>query len=237
MKRRISMKSKILMAEDDNNLGFMLQDHLEDHGFEVDRALNGEIALEYFNSNSDYDICVFDVMMPKMDGFSLLTEIRKVNQDIPVIFLTAKSLKEDKIKGFRLGGDDYLTKPFSVDELLLRIEAILKRTKNGTSSNIPSQFTLGDFTFDYQRQILKTGLNEMKLTSKESDLLKLLCIKQNDVLDRSDALKKVWGDDSYYNARSMDVYMSKIRKYLKGDERIEILNVHGKGFKLLVNEY
>ena len=146
-------------------------------------------------------------------------------------------MKEDKIKGFKLGGDDYLTKPFSMDELLLRIEAILKRTKGNSNQPKDDKFHIGDFTFDYQRQILKTGLNEQKLTSKESDLLKLLCMKKNDVLDRSEALQKVWGDDSYYNARSMDVYLSKIRKYLKSDERVEILNVHGKGFKLLVTEY
>lgn len=231
------MKARILMAEDDNNLGFVLQDHLEENDYAVDRAMDGEEALALFKTNSNYDICVFDVMMPKMDGFTLTQEIRKFDDNVPVIFLTAKNLKDDKIKGFKLGGDDYLTKPFSMDELLLRIEAVLKRTQGKQSVAVQDKYQIGDFTFDYNRQILQSGLNDQKLTSKESDLLKLLCLKKNDVLDRSEALKKVWGDDSYYNARSMDVYLSKIRKYLKGDDRIEIMNVHGKGFKLMVNEY
>lgn len=231
------MKARILMAEDDNNLGFVLQDHLEERDYEVDRALDGEEALKLFSENANYDICIMDVMMPKMDGFTAVKEIRKINDHVPVIFLTAKNMKEDKIKGFKLGGDDYLTKPFAMDELLLRIEAILKRTQGKSNFVQDNKFQLGDFTFDYNRQILKSGLNEQKLTSKESDLLRLMCMKINDVLDRTEALQKVWGDDSYYNARSMDVYMSKIRKYLKSDDRIEILNVHGKGFKLLINEY
>ena len=224
---------KILLAEDDENLGALLREYLVAKGFKTSLFVNGELALEGFKKDK-YDICILDVMMPKMDGFTLAREIKKINSTIPFIFLTAKSLKDDIIEGFTLGADDYMTKPFSMEELIFRIKAILRRTNKNNVSETNEKFTIGDFEFDSQKQILKYGDKEQKLTTKESDLLRLLCSNMNNVLERNFALKTIWLEDSYFNARSMDVYITKLRKYLKADSSIQILNIHGKGYKLIV---
>lgn len=224
---------KVLLAEDDENLGTLLREYLIAKGLKTDLFVNGELALEGFKK-SKYDLCILDVMMPKMDGFTLAREIKKINAKVPFIFLTAKSLKDDVIEGFTLGADDYMTKPFSMEELLLRITAILRRTSNNNGSETNETFIIGDYEFDSQKQILKYGDKEQKLTTKESDLLRLLCNNMNNILERNFALKTIWQEDSYFNARSMDVYITKLRKYLKGDSSIQILNIHGKGYKLIV---
>ena len=229
-------KIKVLLAEDDKNLGTILSSYLDAKGYPTTLCANGQEAYDMFNSEH-FDFCIVDVMMPVMDGFTLAKEIRQINKKVPILFLTAKSMQEDKLRGFELGADDYLTKPFSMEELLMRMQAILRRAGENTGKAKETNiFNIGRFTFDYNRQILKNGDHEQKLTSKEADLLKLLCINLNDVLDRSVALKKIWFDDSYFNARSMDVYVTKLRKYLKEDPNIELINVHGIGFKLVVNE-
>lgn len=224
---------KILLAEDDENLGALLKEYLIAKGFKTDLYINGELALEGFKKHG-YNLCILDIMMPKMDGFTLAREIRKINSAIPFIFLTAKSLKEDVIEGFSLGADDYMTKPFSMEELLFRIKAILRRTKSNNVSEQNEKYSIGKYVFDSQKQILQFGEKTQKLTTKESELLKLLCNNMNNVLERNFALKTIWQEDSYFNARSMDVYITKLRKYLKDDPSIQILNIHGKGYKLIV---
>ena len=224
---------KLLVAEDDNNLGDLLNEYLQAKGFETKLARNGKEGLEAFRVDQ-YDLCVFDVMMPEKDGFTLAKDVKKINPEVPVIFLTAKSMKEDKIQGFKLGADDYLTKPFSMEELLLRIQAILRRTKKERDVQKQEEFEIGSFFFNSKLQELTIDGNTQKLTSKENDLLKLLALHLDEVLDRSYALNRIWGDDSYFNSRSMDVYITKLRKYLRADEKLEIVNVHGKGFKLLL---
>ena len=224
---------KVLLAEDDENLGALLREYLIAKGLKTDLFVNGELALDGFKKNK-YDLCILDVMMPKMDGFTLAREIKKINGNIPIIFLTAKSLKDDVIEGFSVGADDYMTKPFSMEELLFRIKAILRRTSVNSISESNDTFTIGNYEFDSQKQILKIGDKEQKLTTKESELLKLLCSNMNNVLERNFALKTIWQEDSYFNARSMDVYITKLRKYLKEDPSIQILNIHGKGYKLIV---
>ncbi len=224
---------KILLAEDDENLGALLKEYLIAKGFKTDLYINGELALEGFKKHG-YNLCILDIMMPKMDGFTLAREIRKINSAIPFIFLTAKSLKEDVIEGFSLGADDYMTKPFSMEELLFRIKAILRRTKFNNVSEQNEKYSIGKYVFDSQKQILQFGEKTQKLTTKESELLKLLCNNMNNVLERNFALKTIWQEDSYFNARSMDVYITKLRKYLKDDPSIQILNIHGKGYKLIV---
>jgi DNA-binding response OmpR family regulator len=226
-------RHKILLIEDDPNLGFILNENLELQGFEVKLCADGEEALAAYH-RGQFDLCLIDVMLPKKDGFTLAREIRKTNQDIPIIFLTAKSLKDDRIEGFKIGGDDYITKPFSMEELVLRIQAVLKRTKPAAEQKGKNIFAIGKYTFDYEQQNLQIAGKLQKLTSKESELLKLLCLHVNDTLERELALKLVWGEDSYFNGRSMDVFISKLRKYLQGDEKVEIMNVHGRGFKLVV---
>jgi two-component system, OmpR family, response regulator len=226
-------KIRILLAEDDENLGVLLKEYLQAKNFETDLLPDGDKAFKSFQRNF-YDLCIFDVMMPLKDGFQLAKEIRAINKDIPVIFLTAKSLKEDVFHGFKLGGDDYITKPFSMEELLFRIEAILRRTKADSKLSGQTVYKLGKYTFDFQKQTLSSEDFTHKLTTKESDLLKMLCDNMNDVLERNYALKNIWVDDSYFNARSMDVYITKLRKYLKDEPAVEILNVHGKGFKLII---
>lgn len=223
---------KILLAEDDLNLGTILKEFLEIKGLQIDLCNNGEIALEQFNKNS-YDICILDIMMPKKDGFSLAKDIRTKDSEIPIIFLTAKSLPEDRIEGFRLGGDDYVTKPFSTEELLFRINAIMKRVVSGSNANSGNTFTIGTYKFDYDKRILFVNEIEQKLTSKESELLKLLCEHKHKILERSKALNIVWHEDSYFTGRSMDVYVAKLRKYLDADPKVEIVNIHGQGFKLI----
>lgn len=225
----------ILLAEDDPNLGSVLKEYLELKGFSVLLCRDGEEGLNTFRRKS-FDLCIFDIMMPKMDGFTLMSEIRKIDKRTPVLFLTAKSLKEDVISGFKLGADDYLTKPFSMEELLLRIGAILRRTSPERSPEEPSgTFKIGKFTFRYDKQLLDDGVEEQKLSSKEADLLRLLTVHANSILYRPVALKQIWGDDSYFNSRSMDVYIAKLRKRLKADPNVEILNIHGEGFRLLIN--
>ncbi|GAB4291937.1 MAG: response regulator transcription factor [Marinilabiliales bacterium] len=224
-------KTRILIAEDDKNLGMLLKEYLIAKDFDADLYDDGDKAFQGFNKNQ-YHLCILDVMMPVKDGFTLAKEIRLINSDIPIIFLTAKSLKQDVLEGFKIGADDYMTKPFSMEELLLRIEAILKRTGILKDSN-ESSFKIGDYLFDSQKQQLTYQNQAIKLTTKESELLRLLCLHKNKVLDRTYALNTVWGDDSYYNARSMDVYITKLRKKLAKDPSIEIINVHGKGFKLI----
>ncbi|OIN60460.1 response regulator transcription factor [Arsenicibacter rosenii] len=230
---------QILVVEDDPNLGQLLQEYLILKGFDTDRATDGNQGLEMF-TNGQYDLCIFDVMMPKKDGFSLAKEVRMTGRDVPIIFLTAKSMKEDTIQGFKLGADDYVTKPFSMEELLLRIQAILRRYQRGAADAIESTtYQIGTFVFDYPHQTLSRpdgggNLASQKLTSKESELLKLFAQNLNQPLSRSFALKMVWGDDSYFNARSMDVYVTKLRKYLREDESVQLVNVHGEGFKLIV---
>ncbi|MDA3906755.1 MAG: response regulator transcription factor [Bacteroidales bacterium] len=223
---------KILLAEDDNNLGTVLKAYLDAKKYKTTLRVNGQEAKEEFQKG-DYDFLIIDVMMPVKDGFTLAREIRETNKNIPILFLTAKSLQEDKMEGFKIGADDYLTKPFSMEELLVRIEAILRRTEAQDSSVNKEFFTIGKFSFDVTRHILSADGESQKLTSKEAELLKMLCARRNETLDRSDALKQIWHDDSYFNARSMDVYVTKLRKYLRSDPTIEILNVHGVGFKLI----
>jgi len=223
---------KILLAEDDKNLGTVLKAYLDAKKYKTTLCVNGQEAKDEFTKNS-YDFMILDVMMPIKDGFTLAREIRETNTDIPILFLTAKSLQDDKMEGFKIGADDYLTKPFSMEELLVRIEAILRRTQANKPNSNKEFFTIGKFSFDVTRHILSTEGENQKLTSKEAELLKMLCANKNETLDRSVALKQIWHDDSYFNARSMDVYVTKLRKYLKSDPTIEILNVHGVGFKLI----
>ena len=227
-------KQRILLCEDEESLGMLLREYLQAKGYDAELYLDGEAGYRAF-TKGHYDMCLFDVMMPKMDGFTLAKEIRLVNQDIPIIFLTAKNLKDDILDGFKVGADDYLTKPFSMDELVFRMEAILRRVK-GKSKKVQTVFQLGKYTFDSQRQLLTIGDDNTKLTTKESELLALLCAHVNQVLERELALKTIWIDDNYFNARSMDVYITKLRKHLKSDPRIEINNVHGKGYRLIVPE-
>ncbi|MDD4109039.1 MAG: response regulator transcription factor [Prolixibacteraceae bacterium] len=229
----MEQKIKLLLAEDDENLGLLLKEYLIAKGFEADLYPDGEAAYKGF-MKEHYDICILDIMMPKKDGFALAKDIRIINTDIPIIFLTAKTLKDDVIEGFKLGADDYITKPFSMEELIFRIEAILRRTSMESQSSAQQVFTLGKYTFDTRKQTLSDGTESVKLTTKESDLLKLLCQNANKVLERNYALKSIWIDDNYFNARSMDVYITKLRKHLKDEPSVEIINVHGKGYKLIV---
>lgn len=225
-------KTKILLAEDDPNLGRLLQEYLDAKGYTTVLATNGKEGFDQFRKGT-FDLCLLDVMMPVKDGYTLAKEIRTVNHDIPIVFLTAKSMKEDTIEGFNAGADDYITKPFSMEELLLRLKAILRRTKGGALNMEQTLFTIGEYKYDYTRQMLEYGDKQQKLTSKEADLLRLLALHKNEVLDRSFALNTIWGDDSYFNSRSMDVYIAKLRKYLKDDQSVEIMNIHGRGFRLI----
>lgn len=227
-------KLKILLCEDEESLGMLLREYLQAKGYDAELYLDGEAGYRAFMKGR-YDMCLFDVMMPKMDGLTLAKEVRLVNQEVPIIFLTAKNLKDDILDGFKVGADDYLTKPFSMDELVYRMEAILRRVK-GKAKKEQTVYQLGNYSFDTQRQLLSIDGTNTKLTTKESELLALLCAHSNQVLERELALKTIWIDDNYFNARSMDVYITKLRKHLKGDPRIEINNVHGKGYRLIVPE-
>jgi DNA-binding response OmpR family regulator len=230
-------QKKVLLVEDDPNLGLILQDYLQLKGkYEVVLATDGEQGFKAF-TKEHFDICILDVMMPKKDGFALGKDIRKINSDVPIIFATAKAMMEDKSEAFNLGGDDYITKPFRIEELLLRINALLKRTANqGKDSPVETdKFEIGDYLFDYHNQVIRRDDVQQKVSTKEAELLRLLCIKKNSVLTREEALLSIWHEDNYFNGRSMDVFLSKIRKYLKDDPKVEILNVHGKGYKLIVN--
>ncbi len=227
----MSGKKKILLLEDDPNLGFMVQEHLELRGYIVRRCSNGADGFSVFRGEP-FDLCLVDVMMPKKDGFSFARDVRVVDQQIPLIFLTAKAMKEDKIEGFEIGADDYVTKPFNMEELLMRIQAVLKRATT-RPVQVQTSFAVGTYFFDCERQVLQRNGKKQKLTTKEAELLKLLCRHMNTTLPRELALTTIWGDDSYFNGRSMDVFISRLRTYLKQDSSIEIINVHGIGYKLV----
>jgi len=227
------MKTRnILLAEDDSNLGQLLRNYLNIKKYETTLTVNGTEALKAFQQTT-FDLCILDIMMPEMDGITLAAEIRRLKPGIPVIFLTAKNQKEDIIEGFRTGADDYITKPFSMEELIYRIEAILRRVSEPAGQKKDEIYTIGEYRLDPLKQTLAFRDQTMKLTTKESELLELLCRHKNEVLERNFALRAIWIDDNYFNARSMDVYITKLRKYLKNDPSVKILNVHGKGYKLL----
>lgn len=229
-------KIDVLIVEDDPNLGQILSEYLGMKGLNATLREDGEKGMKAYR-NGKFDLCILDVMMPKKDGFTLAQEIRAIDKEIPIIFLTAKSMKEDAIQGLKIGADDYITKPFSMEELLLRIHAIIRRTGSGdATAQEASVHQLGKYTFDTNKQQLEINSKISNLTTKESELLKVLVLHKNKTLQRTIALKKVWGDDSYFNARSMDVYIAKLRKLLKEDDSIKIISVHGEGFKLLVLE-
>lgn len=228
----------ILFVEDDPNLSMILKDYLEMTGYSVDHASDGEKGVNLFGEK-EYQLVILDIMMPKKDGFTAAKEIRDINQTVPIIFLTAKSLKEDRIKGFQVGCDDYITKPFSTEELSLRIKAIIKRctvSSHPTGEPVRSVITIGKFIFDSSNMTLKYDDSERVLTRKESGLLNLLCINKNNLLPREVAMESVWGENDYFIGRSMDVFIAKLRKYLKPDPNVKISNVHGIGFKLEVLE-
>ncbi|MEN9640762.1 MAG: hypothetical protein RLZZ262_2631 [Bacteroidota bacterium] len=227
-------KIKVLLCEDDPNLGTLLREYLSAKNFDCDLAIDGQEGSKMYK-RQPYDFVILDVMMPIKDGFTLGKEIRHEDKHIPILFLTAKSMKEDTLEGFSVGGDDYMTKPFSMEELLARMNAILRR-----SSALPEvadqaiEHEIGLYRFDYNKQRLMVDNKEIKLTTKENELLYLLCQNKNGIMERSYALKNIWGDDNYFNGRSMDVYIAKLRKHLQEDSTVEILNIHGKGFKLIV---
>ena len=230
----MEIKAKVLLAEDEENLGVLLKEYLNVKNYDTDLYPDGDAAFKGFrDAGGMYDICILDVMMPVKDGFTLAQEIRQISPNVPIIFLTAKSMKEDIIKGFSSGGDDYITKPFNIDELILRIEAILRRIS--LSEQPQAAYNIGDYVFNPTKQSLVYSITgqEQKLTAKESELLRFLCVNRNNVLDRNFALRTIWNDDSYFNARSMDVYITKLRKFLKDDPSVQIINVRGKGFKLI----
>lgn len=230
------MDKHILLVEDDQNFGDVLRSYLEMHDYNVTLATDGDAGLEAFKKGT-YDLCIFDVMMPKKDGFTLAKEVKAIKPDTMIIFLTAKTLKEDVLEGFKLGADDYITKPFNSEELLYRVKAVLRRnSKNEPSPEDQREFVIGDYHFDYALRILtytKDGSTD-KLSPKEAQLLRLFCFRINDVLQRSEALTKIWNDDNYFTARSMDVFITKIRKYLAKDSNIEIENIHGNGFRMYI---
>lgn len=231
-----SANQRILLVEDDQNFGDVLRSYLEMNDYDVTLATDGNSGLEAFKKGT-FDLCIFDVMMPKKDGFTLAKEIREKNTEIPIVFLTAKVMKEDILQGFKIGADDYITKPFNSEELLLRIHAILKRSQKGISiaKDDMKDYQIGDYHFNFPLRILSlNGVETAKLSPKEALLLKLFCLNINEVLSRSEALSKIWGEDNYFTARSMDVFVTKLRKYLKDDPNIEIVNIHGNGFQLFV---
>ncbi len=227
-------KTNLLLCEDDPNLGTLLAQYLKAKGYAVELCVDGAQGLRAYKKGR-FDLLLLDVMMPVKDGFTLAREVRAQDEDIPIIFLTAKNMRQDTLTGFESGADDYLTKPFSMEELLLRITAVLRRSRGvEQTAERPTQFTMGATTFDARRQLLGGPAGERRLTTKENDLLRLLCEHANTMLERSEALRTVWGDDNYFNGRSMDVYIAKLRKYLAEDPGVEIVNVHGKGFRLVV---
>lgn len=233
--------NKILLVEDDQNFGDVLRSYLEMHDYEVTLATDGVQGLEYYKKQN-YDLCIFDVMMPKKDGFTLAKEIREKDAETPIIFLTAKTMKDDVLKGFKIGADDYISKPFNSEELLFRIQAILKRSQQKADPKEEiREFYIGKYHFNYPLRVLTYDLEgaeeeKIKLSPKEAQLLRMFAVHINDILPRSEALTKIWGEDNYFTARSMDVFVTKLRKYLRRDENIEIVNIHGNGFQLLVKE-
>jgi DNA-binding response OmpR family regulator len=229
----MSSAIKILLVEDDPSLGFVIQDTLSEAGYRVHLSRDGKEGLKQFNTQA-YDLCILDVMMPKKDGFELARDIRKINQQVPIVFLTAKSMTEDKVEGFRSGGDDYITKPFSNEEFLLRLEAILRRNNLTSENEKATQYKIGSYTFNPENYELRSGDFLKVLTKKEAGILKILCEQKNQVIERELITNLVWGDDSYFVGRSLDVFITKLRKYLQHDESVNITNVHGVGFKLEV---
>lgn len=225
------MKIKILLAEDDTNLGFVISDQLKGEGYQVALALDGSDAFQRFN-NEEFHICIFDVMMPKKDGFTLAKDIRKINKDIPILFLTAKSMTEDKIEGFKVGADDYLTKPFSFEELNLRIKSLLKRVHIKVEAEVETTISLGSYAFDTENYTLKHPNFTKTLTKKEAQILTILCKFKNQVVSREIVMNAVWGMEDYFIGRSLDVFITKLRKYFSEDQAIQITNIHGIGFKL-----
>ncbi len=228
------MKNNILLVEDDPNFGSVLKNYLELNEYNVSLSTDGFAGYERFITGK-YDICILDVMMPKKDGFTLAKEIREKDQQVPIIFLTAKTMKEDMLVGFQSGADDYITKPFDSEVLLYKLKAIIKRSADKSHDTSQKEFDIGQFHFNHDHRTIKSGDESQKLSPKEADLLKLLCIYKNELLPRQKALKEIWGDDNYFNARSMDVFITKLRKYLKLDDKVEILNIHGEGFRLVIN--
>ena len=226
----MNKKTHILLVEDEENFGTVLKNYLELNNFIVTHCVNGKLGLNTFKQNL-FDICIFDVMMPEMDGFTLVKEIKKFNTQTPILFLTAKTQKHDMVEGYQLGADDYITKPFDTEVLLLKIKAVLNRNKNGIKKECV--FTIGQFYFDSNLRELKNADNIQKLSPKEAKLLALLCENKNNVVSREMALNNIWGENSYFTTRSMDVFITKLRKRLKTDNTIEIINVHGNGFRLL----
>lgn len=226
------MNNRILLVEDDQSFGAVLKDYLMINNYEVELAVDGEQGLKFFMEN-EYDLCIFDVMMPKKDGFSLAEDVKKLNKNIPIIFLTARNMREDILKGYQLGADDYITKPFDTELLLYKIKAILQRSAV-VEEDEQDHFNISHISFDSVLRQLKVKDNEYKLSPKENELLKMLCLHRNDFMPRDLALKKIWKKENYFTARSMDVYIAKLRKLLKDDEGLEIINVHGEGFRLLV---
>jgi DNA-binding response OmpR family regulator len=231
------IKANILLVEDDENLGFVTKDNLEIEGYTVDWKKDGESGFEAYCTGK-FDLCILDVMLPKKDGFQLGKEIKAVKENMPMIFLTAKSLDPDKVQGFKIGADDYITKPFNMEILTLRVQALLKRYFAAESNTLEHKdnFEIGNYIFHYKNQELIIANVNKHLTKKEAEMLRLLCLNQNQLLTRELALKVIWGENDYFKGRSMDVFITKLRKYLKGDERIEIINVHGTGFKLQISE-
>jgi hypothetical protein len=225
-------KPKILLCEDDTNLGMVLKNYLELNDYDVVLERDGRLGLAAFQREK-IDICLLDVMMPNMDGFAVAEEIRDINPDVPLFFLSAKTMKEDIIQGYKLGADDYITKPFDSDVLLLKIKAILKRNEETHREEVNAEFDMGKYHFNPRLRELTIDGKINVLSPKENELLKMLCEHKNDLLTRESALKKIWGSDTYFNGRSMDVYIAKLRKYLKEDETIEIVNIHGNGFRLV----
>ena len=225
-------KPKILLCEDDTNLGMVLKNYLELNDYEVVLERDGRLGLAAFQREK-FDICLLDVMMPNMDGFAVAEEVRDINPDVPLFFLSAKTMKDDIIQGYKLGADDYITKPFDSDVLLLKIKAILKRNEETHREEVNAEFDMGKYHFNPRLRELTIDGRINVLSPKENELLKMLCEHKNDLLTREAALKKIWGSDTYFNGRSMDVYIAKLRKYLKEDETIEILNIHGNGFRLV----
>jgi two-component system OmpR family response regulator len=230
-----SVKPKILLCEDDNNLGMVLKNYLELNDYDVTLERDGRLGLAAFQREK-FDICLLDVMMPNMDGFTLAEEVRDINPDVPLFFLSAKTMKDDIIQGYKLGADDYITKPFDSEVLLLKIKAILKRNEEMHREEVNAEFDLGKYHFNPRLRELSIGGKVNTLSPKENELLKMLSEYKNDLLQRDIALKKIWGSDTYFNGRSMDVYIAKLRKYLKEDPSIEIVNIHGNGFRLVVSE-
>ena len=229
------MSAKILLVEDDTNFGQVLKNFLELNSYQVELARDGQSGLDVFNKGG-YDLIILDVMMPKVDGFTLARQIRELDKKTPIFFLTAKGMKEDMLSGYRSGGDDYLTKPFDTEVLLHKIQTVLKRSMGLADLEDKFNFDIGIYKFDYKLRKIQEGTETVQLSPKEAELLRLLCVHENDLLPRQKALKIIWGDDNYFNGRSMDVFITRLRKYLKKDPNVEIVSLHGKGVRLLVNK-